>query len=136
VRRLTRSKTCTRPLRTTVTVREQPSSVTQSVPTAAAMLCLPFTLHRPRRRSVATRSRASGGKAFGLRLLPAQLGRRTVSVVVTRRPEDWPTVTAVPDTSADAVRPCPGVALTRIAHSLASSVGAVRCREPLASRTE
>jgi hypothetical protein len=57
---LATSYTRTRPRRTIVTVREQLSSVVQSVPIAAARLYFPLTAHLPRRRLVFTRSRRPG----------------------------------------------------------------------------
>src|SRR6187200_615563 len=128
VRRLTRSYTRTRPRRTTVVVRVQPSIVVQSVPNEAPMLNLPRTLQRPRRRRVFTRARDSRARAATLRPPPPQAGRFTVSVVATLRPELWSTVTAPPETSADALAPWPGVAVMRTVQSDVSRVGAERRR--------
>ena len=82
LRRRARSKTRTRPLRTIVVVREQLSTVVQSVPSAAPVENFPRTCQLPRPRLERRRTRRA--------LLPAALaarpaahaGRRTVSAVV------------------------------------------------------
>src|SRR5215217_4926005 len=134
VRRFTRSKTLTRPRRTIVVVLEQASTVVQSVPKEAPRLNLPCTRQRPRRRRVLKRTRRSLAAAAVLRVLAAHSGRATFSLVATLRPELWKTMTSPPDTSPDAFRRFPRIAVRRTGQPEASRVGGARRRYPLGSK--
>src|SRR5215213_6827413 len=110
-----------------VVVPAQPSTVVQSVPSAAATLNLPRTRQSPGRRRERTRSRRPGAVPARATAPAAHAGRPTVSVVVIARRPAWLTVAASPDRSTDAGRrPRPGLAVRRTLQRAAASHGALR----------